>query len=316
MNFFYNLFMKRIAFITLLLLLSIIIFAESQPQQLIKRTVLILPFLNKNNVEKYNYLQDTLVDALNSELIRTDQFNFIRPTEAEEILEQEDIDYYEKTKNLIDIAIKLKADVIVIGQYIIIEDKIMIQVKAIDVFSEQIAASSNINGDLGIDIFRIIIESSKDIANKMAKELRMVDKTYFDEMSKILNQDTTNKEISIDFKKQLSPMKKSGIALISTGGSILLIGIPILIYDLAGYSSIMIDKRNLANEKDIDYSEYMETFLIFTGLLVGSVTASVIGLSVLIVGIPLTVYKGKNKLSINISCNFNNSVDLFFKLRI
>lgn len=305
--------MKKLLFIILILsFFSSIIIAENQPQ-LIKRTVLILPFLNKNKVEKYDYLQDTLLDALNSELIRTDQFNFIGPTKVEEILkkENEEIDYYEKTKNSINLAIKLKADVVVIGQYIIIEDKIMIQIKAIDVFSEQIAACSNINGELGVDIFRIIVESSKDIANKMVKELKMVDKTYFDEMSKIMN-----KNNYIGFKKPITPINKAGIALISTGSSLLLIGIPFLIYDLIGNGSVVADKKVLYEKDDIGYNEYMDIYQYFIGLLVGSITGSVIGLTTLIIGIPLIVYKKKVQLSFNIDYKINNSVDLFLKLFI
>ncbi len=299
--------MKKALLIIIILFLFSNIFCSEKKIQLIKRTVLIFPFINNNKVEKYDYLKDTLLNALNSELIRSDQFNFIPPTKLDSILEKENknIDYYEKTNNSISIALKLNADVIVIGQYIIIEDKIMIQIKAIDVFSEQIAASTTLNGELGVDIFRIIEESSKDIAIKMAVEFKMADKTYFKEMSKALK----NKKY-LEYRSSITTINKVGIIFLAIGGSLFILGLPAFISDLSEYASGLqyIKKGFSSNDYNIAYQ-------IFIGLLSGSIVISAIGLTMLIIGIPLLVYKKKEKISFNMSLNYNK-MEMFvgFKL--
>ena len=300
--------------ISLLLFIIQNIFAENQSEQ-IKRTILLLPFINKNKVEKYDYLRDSLLNALNSELIRTYLFNFTNPVEVELIMdkEKEPADYYDKIENAIDIADKLKADVIVIGQYVIIENEINIQIKSIDVFTGEIVASTNLRGELGVDVFRIIDESSKDITDKMAKKLKAVDKSYFNEMLKVMNQKKLN-----NFRKSINPVNITGISFLSVGSTLLLTGIPIFIYDLAGYSSIYSNRLTKYNNDEIGYSDLYPYYQIFIGLFISSIILSGTGLIFAIVSIPLIIYKNKKqKVTLNIKYDFNkNDIDLFFKIKI
>ena len=72
-------------------------------------------------------------------------------------------------------------NVVVIGRYIILENKILVQIEAIDVFTKEVVAITNIEGNLGVDQFRIIDNSSNDMTNKMIKEFPVLEKSNYDQ---------------------------------------------------------------------------------------------------------------------------------------
>lgn len=310
--------MKKLSLSYLVILLFLFIsfnfFAQQKEQKtLVKRTILILPFFNINNVEKYNYIGDTLRDALKSELIKTDYYLFINFSDIENTIKKLKYTNEDTIKevNAKDLAVRLKADVVVIGKFIIIEEKIMIQIEAIDIFKNQTVASTTTKGEIGLDIFRIIEESTKDMAGKMIESLKMVDKTYFDEMNNIIK-----KEQKLKLKSIFTPLVKTGIILNSIGGGLALIGLPILIYDLAGYSNVVQNKLYNNDRSDAGYQDYLNASYTYIGLFAGSLVAIGVGSIMLIVGIPLIVYdlKKKNrKLSFNIIVGKNLKLELCYK---
>jgi|GEM_PF-3949382 len=172
---------------------------NEENNELIKRTVMIIPFYNINNVSDYDYLNGMIRDALRTELLNTDQFLFTDFSLVDKEIKKYNLNNIIDEKKIKDLAWKLKADVAVIGKYAIIEDEIMINVTVIDIFKNQAVASSNIKGNLGIDVFRIIDQSAKDITTKMKKNIKMVNKSYFDEMMKLRNNEIIKKkQISTD----------------------------------------------------------------------------------------------------------------------
>ena len=308
--------MKKIIFVYSFLFFYAFVFCNENPSTLIKRTVLIFPFINKNNIEKYDYLKDTILNALNSELIRTNQFNFTNPGSVEIVLKNEKIsgDYFDKVQLIENVANKLKADVVVLGQYIIIEDEIMIQLKAIDVFTGEIAATANVKGELGVDIFRVIDESVKSISDKMAMKLKAVEKTYFKEMTKLLDQQRIQ-----NLKNSIGPVNIAGITLISTGTLFFLTGLPIFIYDLAGYSTTYIEMNRKYNNDEISYSVLYSSYQIYLGLFVSGLVVAGTGIILGLSGIPLIIYKNKKNqtISLNLKYDFNdNGLDLFLRIRL
>ncbi|MBN2547215.1 MAG: hypothetical protein JXB50_15540, partial [Spirochaetes bacterium] len=81
---------NKFHFFILLVLVNFSIFcAETQGdksvrEELIKRTIVILPFLNKNKVEKFGYISETLRDVLKAKIIDTKMFNLVSFSETDE----------------------------------------------------------------------------------------------------------------------------------------------------------------------------------------------------------------------------------------
>lgn len=287
---------------------------ENKSSDFIKRTILIMPFLNTNNVVEYDYLGDILNDTLKSELLRTNLFNFTVPSQADKKIKESGLtkESLVKIENAKSLALKLQADVFVIGKYVIIEKEIMIIIQAYDIFTGQIAVSTNIKGGLGIDLFRVIEEASKDMADKMAQKLQMVKKSYFTEMSKLIR-----KEKMAQLKERFTPTMKAGIGVTSVGGALFLIGIPILIYDLAGYSSIL--KENLYNNPRTEegYTDYVSASYTSIGLFVSSIVLMGLGATGLAVGIPLIVYDyRKTKTNLSLAVEVDSNINIVFCLKL
>ncbi|MCG8570343.1 MAG: FlgO family outer membrane protein [Spirochaetes bacterium] len=174
---------------TYLIIIIFLIFILGSVQlysdDLVKRTVLILPFYNVNDNKEYEYLSGILRDALRSQLVNTGQYLYTDFSLIDKKIETLGLKIFINEEKAQKLAMELKSDVIVIGKYTIIEDHILITISAIDIFKNQIVAGSTVTGELGIDVFRVVDESSKDIAQKMNQNIKMVDKSYFDEMMRL-----------------------------------------------------------------------------------------------------------------------------------
>ena len=267
--------------------------SKNSNEETIKRTIMILPFLNKNEVKKYSYLSDTIRDALKAKLLDSESFtltnlNIIDSKITEMGFNNENIMLESNAKQL---ALKLKADVIIFGKYIIIEDQIMIQIDALDIFTKETIASSTLKGELGLDIFRVIDESVNDISKKLKTKLTEVKKSYFIEMTKILN------------KENFTIQNKVGIGLTCGGGTFFAVGLGILIFDLAYYADKVADNLYNNPRTDTGYNDYVKTYYIYSGLLGSSIAFICIGTAAVAVGIPLIVYKKKTT---KIVLNLNN----------
>jgi TolB-like protein len=296
---------KRIL-ISFVILISVFnLFSIEKKEENIKRTIMILPFLNKNDVKKYSYLSDSIRDALKAKLLDGDNFILTNLSSIDSKISELGFNkesVMEET-NAKQVALKLKADVIVFGKYIIIEDKIMVQIDALDIFTKETIASSTLKGELGLDIFRIIDESVDDIAKKLKAKLTQVKKSYFTEMNRILN------------RENFTVQNKVGVGLTSGGGSLFLAGLGILIFDLAYYQKIL--SQNLYNNPrtDIGYNDYQKAYYNNISLLATSITILCIGSSMMAVGIPFVVYKKKNtKVSINFDRNSTVNLEICFDL--
>ncbi len=308
----------KIIFIILLLInLSInFIFGQNQTdskKDLIKRTIAILPFLNKNNVEKYGYLSDTVRNALKTKLLNLDQFQFTNFTDID--TETIKLEFSKKTAleeaNAKKIALKLKADVFITGFYIIIEDQIMIQIDAYDIFSNKTAASSNVKGEVGLDIFRLVDEITIDMSDKLSKKLPKVDKNYFDEMIKVIKE-----KRKFNFREDFTVKKKVGLGLTIGGGTLVLAGVSILIYDLAAYSDIVTNNLYYNPRTDAGYDDYVNSYYTYTALLVTSIVSLSTGSILLGIGIPFLVIKFNKKENISFNIELKDEISMSFRIRI
>ncbi len=282
---------------------------QNEKKNLLKRTVLMLPFVNINKVSKYDYLAGTISDALKSELLKTGNFQFIGRADADDMMKKMKLaeENLSDEKNIYELSSRLKADVIVTGKYMIIDDKIMIQIEALDVFTKQSAALSTTNGELGLDLFRAIDDSAKDMSGKMADKLKPVDKTYFEQMNSILK-----KEARLKIEKIFTPTLRSGIILTAVGGGLMTFGLPVFIYDLAGYSSTVTAKQNSNPRTDLGYRDYLNASYTYIALFASSLSSACLGLVLMAVGIPLIVYDLKKKdKKVSLDAGFENGGVVF-----
>ena len=238
------------------------------------------------------------MNALKANLIKTDKFNIKNSAQIEKIIEEKSYknENIIKKYNAVKFAKELEADIVVIGTYIIFEDKIMVQVEAIDVFSSRTVAITNMEGEIGIDLLRIIDESSQDITEKMLKNI--------------------NNEKFIRTKKdsKYTIAKNSGIAISITGSGLLLTGSALLIYDLAGYSNTLLSYKNNYENTHEDFDMYLSSYKIFIGLFIGSIATLSTGVVLIGIGIPLIIINNKKeKLSLNLEVSNEINLVLSYK---
>ncbi|MBN2544388.1 MAG: hypothetical protein JXB50_01240 [Spirochaetes bacterium] len=312
---------KKFFIITLLislLLTHMMLYPAEKKVEKIKRTIAILPVVNQNNAAEYNYLNYTIRDALKAQLLHTEQFLFSGFSDIDNELTKMNI----KDRAMIGeenakaIALKVKADVVVTGKFVVIADKIMIQMDAYDIFINQSVASSSIRGDVGLDIFRIVDDVSINMADKMSKKLTMVDKTYFDEMLKT-QEDFIKKKRKLERQMsfRLSKINTAGLALTVTGGTFLASGIVLLVYDLGFYMDKVKEYHDYGITDSSEYNTYQDAYRTFIALFSIGVTSLVLGVISTAVGIPLLVYKDKKKkVSLNIA--YNNGINVAFRFKL
>src|SRR4030042_4533244 len=169
--------MKKYFIVLFLILINFIVQSiEKKEKELLKRTVSILPFYNQNSMEKYDYLSDTIRDSLKAKLVLTDSFILTSFSLIDDKMKKYKLTPGEAIRddNTKKIAYAVKSDIAVVGKFVIIEDKIMVNIEAIDIFTGQITATSQINGEIGLDIFRIVNRVTEDITAKMNSKLKMV----------------------------------------------------------------------------------------------------------------------------------------------
>jgi len=269
-------------------------------EEKIKRTVLILPFLNKNGMKKYDYLGDSLMKALKADLIKTNKFTLVNSIDIENKIKNFNLSNNSviENRNAINLAKNVDANVVIVGSYIIFNDKILVQIEAIDVFTKKIVAITNLEGSLGIDLLRVIDDSSNDITAKMLKGFPMLKKTDFNQL--ISNKKTENIRIS-------------GIILTCIGGTLFLIGTPVLLYDLLGYTNVLMTYKKNYEENMDNFEVYNNSYITFLSLFISSITTMSLGVILMSIGIPLLVIKLNKKISLNIGIENNTKFYISYK---
>jgi|GEM_PF-1900339 len=288
--------------------------SEDQPK-LINRKVVILPFLNINDVKKHAYISDSLRDALSAELLHTDMFKLSSFAEVDGMINI--LGYTQenciKESNAIHIASRIRSDVVIIGTYIIIGEKIKILIKAIDIHKQQLAININVNGYLGLDLFDVIDNSAKQMAIEMMKKLPPMTDEYFKMQKKLYEE-----QRKANLKKIFSPRVKIGISLASSGGALFIIGLPLLIYDLVGYSDIVRGNLYENPRSNIGYDDYQKAAYIYISLFATSISLMGVGLTLMAVGIPLFVsdiHKRKKKGEISLNISYDKDLVLSFNFK-
>ncbi len=259
-----------------------------------KSKILILPFMNKNKIAEYDYLSDIIMETIRGELVETDKYEFTNFSMTDKKLKKrfnknEDFTNLKTAKY---IARQLNADVVITGQYIIIEKKILILIHIIDIFNDELVAIIKAEGNTGVNIFNVINEAVSDMVEKINEKLPEIEKKKYD------------KVMEKNLKLIITPMKSKGIAYIICGSSLFLVGIPfICLYPY--YYDQYLKKESTDNTMGIAY------------LILGCSISS-LGAILTIIGIPLLLVNIKKNISMEINLNNDRYVNsrLCFLIRI
>jgi TolB-like protein len=178
--------MKKYLILIIILLISIPLLFTVTTSKMVKRTILILPFVNKNGAAEFDYLSGIISDSLFSELTGTDLYEFVNFSTKSESLSGYNKKDFADTKIAGEIAQIAGANAVIMGQYVISNGKIMIIMNALDLFSGDIAALTKAEGNTGIGLFDVINSAAKDMTAKLTQKLPMMEKKDYDKKKKSL----------------------------------------------------------------------------------------------------------------------------------
>lgn len=172
--------------------------AKKQENEMVKRKVIILNFVNQNYIKKYDYLSQTIPDSMNTALSKTKMFTILRRDVWKKAMQKQKIkeDELNSEDKAIELAKLSGADVVVMGSYVVIGDNIKINSYAIDVISGQQKVARSARGSTGVEIFDVIDTVCLGMANEMKKELPPMKQRI------IIKKEVVEKKIYVDGKKK------------------------------------------------------------------------------------------------------------------
>lgn len=135
------------------------IYAEKIPQY--NRRVLILNFVNQQKNANTAYLSVTIAEALIDPLKKTGKF---------EILLHSGTATFDETEAVAE-GLEAKADVVVIGNFVTIQNSLQIQAKAIDVGEKRLVLSKSRTTPLNAMLFDNVNALAADMTREMAQKL-------------------------------------------------------------------------------------------------------------------------------------------------
>jgi|GEM_PF-6824512 len=144
----------------------------------INRKVLVLDFVNQNKTENAEYLSGSIAEAMIDPLDKTGNFQTLNRDNGQQTaatLKIEKEKFFNEA-NATEIGKAGGAEVVVIGNFIAIGDKIQIQAKAVDVLTGRVKVSKSVNGKLDASIFDTITQLSGGMAQKMKSALPPISK--------------------------------------------------------------------------------------------------------------------------------------------
>ncbi len=255
-------------FVNLLLITSLF----SQTQNLVKRTVSILPAYNSGFNQDYNYLSQIIAGALSSSLRNSGDFVVFDDEKINKGLSDCGISesQYIWEADAIRVAETIGSSVIVAIFFQIDErnKQIRINFNAIDASTRKSAVTLSVQGSTGVTIIDTINQAAESMKTDMQRELAPYMAPFI-----------------------FSPMSKIAISLTSVGGSLLIASIPVMIVGFAYFYPLVSEYLPTGDGITLDshliYDQY------YQGLIsTFSIGVTAIGLGIILcgVGIPLLVY--------------------------
>jgi TolB-like protein len=164
--------MKRILVCILLgLHCTAVLYAEAEKR--VNRRVLLLDFVNQTSNKEAAYLSISIPEAYIDPLQKTGVFEVMNRSEGQRQAQEYKLsaqDLYNE-ENAVRIGKALSAEVIVVGNYVIVGASVQIQAKAIDVSQGRIAVAKSVQAKLDSTIFTSINKLAEDMSANMKTEL-------------------------------------------------------------------------------------------------------------------------------------------------
>lgn len=144
--------------------------SASEKKTDVMRRVLIIDFVNQKKIEDSEYLSPSIAEAFVDPLHATNSFEVLsRSLSGKLVLEKKIVpEKLFSDESAVILGKAADADVVLIGNYIIIGEAIQIQAKAIDVHTGRVKVSKMSSGKLDSTIFALI----QNLASKMSADMK------------------------------------------------------------------------------------------------------------------------------------------------
>ncbi|MDH4263797.1 MAG: CsgG/HfaB family protein [Spirochaetia bacterium] len=142
-------------------------------EKLVNRKVLILDFVNSKNSPDYMYLENSIPDAFLDPLDRTKSFELLSRSIWQKMLNENKFkkeDAY-REEAAIDAGKFAGADVVIIGSFAALTDKMQIFAKAIELSSGRVMVSRNASAPLDNNMFDTINKLTVEMSAQMKEKL-------------------------------------------------------------------------------------------------------------------------------------------------
>ncbi|MDH5720241.1 MAG: CsgG/HfaB family protein [Spirochaetia bacterium] len=184
-------------------------------EKLVNRNVLILSFVNLKKNENFDYLRESIGEALIGPLKETGSFELIGFDEGKSAAKKLKISQnnLHSETNAAKIGETAQADVVVCGSFIVIGDAMQITAKAIETKSGRVSVSKSVQGKTDSSMFSSIDELGQSMSAAMEKELPPIPQKFIIRQAKKKWYEET---LSFGLYANLSmPVSKSGEAFAS-----------------------------------------------------------------------------------------------------
>ena len=172
---------------------------ENKSDDLVKRRIMLLSLSNLSTNTEYNYLSNVIRNALKSEVEKSEIYHFVDfklvDSEVDQIKNEDD--GILKINKLLNTAIKINSDVIIYGNFNLVENNIIIKINVIDILTGETVIKIEKKSVLGIDLLNIVDESAKEISDNMSVKIKKVRESYY--YNKIKEQE---KKITLELSKE------------------------------------------------------------------------------------------------------------------
>jgi len=146
---------------------------DTAGDKLINRRILILDFVNTRNTDEYAYLEKSIPDSFLDPLDRTKSFELLpRSIWHKYVMEARFAkeDAY-KEQSAIEAGKLAGADVVIMGSFTALKDKMQIFANAIELSSGRVMVSRNASAPLSNNMFDAITKLSREMSEQMKEKL-------------------------------------------------------------------------------------------------------------------------------------------------
>jgi len=143
-------------------------------EHLVNKNIVVLDFVNFTGNADYNYLSQTIPDAINAKLTQSNTFNIHPRSKVPIYIEKLKIEYNQinQDTNMLKVGEMIDADVVISGSFKVHDGIITIDIKAIEVISGRLTTQLRFEGKLDENIFDLIDNISNQANEVLVKDFK------------------------------------------------------------------------------------------------------------------------------------------------